>query len=176
MRAFWLLCLLILMGTPAHAVDGFDAPGSDYTSFEAASAFVCRNTCGGDSRCQAWTWVKPGFQGPAARCYLKSRVPRLVKNNCCNSGSGQNIRKTDLKAEDRTDRPGSDINNFTVRGWKSCEAACAGEAQCAAWSYVRPGIQGPQARCWLKSRVPNPVVNSGVISGVKWRPRSQRID
>jgi PAN domain-containing protein len=176
MRAFLLRCMLILVSTPAYAVDGFDAPGGDYTNFEAASAFVCRNTCGGDSRCQAWTWVKPGFQGPAARCYLKSRVPRLVKNNCCNSGSGANIRKRDLTAEDRTDRPGFDINNFTVRHWKSCEAACAGEAQCGAWSYARPGIHGPQARCWLKSRVPNPVANPGVISGVKWRPRSQRID
>jgi hypothetical protein len=63
-----------------------------------------------------------------------------------------------------------------VRGWKECEAACAGAAQCGAWSYVRPGVQGPQARCWIKSRAPNPVVNASVISGVKWRPRSVRID
>jgi hypothetical protein len=176
MRALLLRCMLILIGTPAFAVDGFDLPGSDYTNFPAASFHVCRNSCGGDSRCQAWSWVKPGFQGPAARCYLKNRVPQLVRNNCCNSGSGANIRRQDLTAEDKTDRPGSDINNFTVRQWKECESACAGESQCAAWSYVRPGIQGPQARCWIKSGVPNPVVNSGAISGVKWRPRSVRID
>jgi hypothetical protein len=176
MRAYLLPMLLILFATPAQAVDGFDAPGGDYTNFEAASWFVCRNSCGGDSRCQAWTCVRPGVQGPSGRCWLKSRVPALVKNPCCNSGSGANIRKADLKAEDKTDRPGFDINNFTVRGWKACEAACASEGQCAAWSYVRPGVQGPQARCWIKSRAPNPVVNANVISGVKWRPRSQRID
>ena len=176
MRAFLFGCLLILMGAPAYAVDGFDLPGSDYSGFDAASWFVCRNTCGGDSRCQAWTWVKPGFQGPRGRCYLKSRVPTLVRNNCCNSGSAENIRKIDLKAEDKTDRPGFDINNFTVRGWQNCESACAGEAQCVAWSYARAGIQGPEARCWLKSRAPNPVVNAGIISGVKLQRRSQRID
>jgi hypothetical protein len=176
MRSSWLLFILVLFATPAGAVDGFDQPGGDYTNFEAASWFVCRNSCGGDSRCQAWTWVKPGIQGPAARCWLKDRTPPLVRNACCNSGSGANIRKADLKAEDKTDRPGFDINNFTVRGWQECERACAGESQCGGWSYARAGVQGPQGRCWIKSRAPNPVVNPGIVSGVKWKPRSVRID
>jgi PAN domain len=154
----------------------FDQPGGDYTNFEAASWFVCRNSCGGDSRCRAWTWVKPDIQGPAGRCWLKDRTPPLVRNACCNSGSGANIRKADLKAEDKTDRPGFDINNFTVRGWQECERACAGESQCGGWSYARAGVQGPQGRCWIKSRAPNPVVNPGIVSGVKWKPRSVRID
>ncbi|MFL5167977.1 MAG: PAN domain-containing protein [Microvirga sp.] len=176
MRSSWLLFILVLFATPAGAVDGFDQPGGDYTNFEAASWFVCRNSCGGDSRCQAWTWVKPGIQGPAARCWLKDRTPPLVRNACCNSGSGANIRKADLKAEDKTDRPGFDLNNFTVRGWQECERACAGESQCGGWSYARAGVQGPQGRCWIKSRAPNPVVNPGIVSGVKWKPRSVRID
>src|SRR5215207_5253837 len=142
MRSSWLLFILVLFATPAQAVDGFDAPGGDYTNFEAASWFVCRNSCGGDSRCQAWTWVRPGVQGPSGRCWLKSRVPALVKNPCCNSGSGANIRKADLKAEDKTDRPGFDINNFTVRGWKACEAACAGEGNAPPGAMSAPACRG----------------------------------
>ena len=132
MRSSWLLFILVLFATPAGAVDGFDQPGGDYTNFEAASWFVCRNSCGGDSRCQAWTWVKPGIQGPAARCWLKDRTPPLVRNACCNSGSGANIRKADLKAEDKTDRPGFDINNFTVRGWQDASAPAPARASAAA--------------------------------------------
>ena len=142
MRGSWLLFILVLFAAPAAAVDGFDQPGGDYTNFEAASWFVCRNSCGGDSRCRAWTWVKPDIQGPAGRCWLKDRTPPLVRNACCNSGSGANIRKADLKAEDKTDRPGFDINNFTVRGWQECERACAGESQCGGWSYARAGVPG----------------------------------
>lgn len=135
----------------AHAVDGFDLPGFDYVSFNASSAFVCRNTCGGDSRCQAWTWVKPGVQGPAGRCWLKHRVPTLVRNSCCNSGSRENISKRDLRAEDRTDRPGSDYKNFETDSWKTCEIACAEDRTCSAWTYARRGYQGPTGRCWLKA-------------------------
>ena len=115
--------------------------------------------------------------GLERRTLLKiEQIPPLVRNACCNSGSGANIRKADLKAEDKTDRPGFDINNFTVRGWQECERACAGESQCGGWSYARAGVQGPQGRCWIKSRAPNPVVNPGIVSGVKWKPRSVRFD
>ena len=167
---------LTLLPLSAGAVDGFDQPGSDYDNFTASSAPVCRNSCAGDSRCQAWTWVKPGFQGPAARCWLKHRLPKLVKNSCCNSGSRENISKRDVKAEDRTDRPGLDYKNFDTDSWNTCESACANEQRCAAWAYGRPGYQGPRGHCWLKTRVPHPVENQKTISGVKFKPASVAID
>ena len=176
MRAHLFVAAVILLPLPVHAVDGFDLPGSDYANFSASSASVCRNTCGGDSRCQAWTWVKPGVQGPTGRCWLKHRLPALVKNNCCNSGSRENISKRDVRAEDRTDRPGSDYQNFVMDSWKICEAACADDRTCAAWTYARPGFQGPRGRCWLKAGVPHPVDNQNTVSGVKFRPASVPID
>lgn len=176
MRTCLLVVAVILPSLPVQAVDGFDLPGSDYANFNASSWFVCRNTCGGDSRCQAWTWVKPGIQGPTGRCWLKHRLPALVKNNCCNSGSRKNISTRDLKAEDRTNRPGSDYQNFDTDSWKTCEAACSSEQPCVAWTYVRRGVQGPSGRCWLKNRVPYPVDDGNTISGVKFRPASVRID
>lgn len=175
-RVYLLSAAVTLLPLAVYAVDGFDLPGSDYVNFNASSAFVCRNTCGGDSRCQAWTWVKPGIQGPTGRCWLKHRLPSLVKNNCCNSGSRANISKTDLRAEDRTDRPGSDYRNFVTDSWKTCEATCTGDGKCAAWTYARAGFQGPRGRCWLKVGVPHPVDNQNTVSGVKFRPASVPID
>jgi PAN domain len=176
MRTCLISAALLLSCFPAHAVDGFNLPGSDYANFNAESAFVCRNTCGGDSRCQAWTWVKPGIQGASGHCWLKHRVPTLVKDNCCNSGSRANISARDLKAEDRTNRPGFDYKNFDTDSWSACESACKGEDQCAAWSYARPGAQRPRGHCWLKVRVPPPVADAGAVSGVKFKPPSVRID
>jgi hypothetical protein len=170
---------VMLFSLPVYAgvgVDGFDTPGFDYDNFSASSAFVCRNTCGGDSRCQAWTWVKPGIQEQSGHCWLKDRQPDIVKNSCCVSGPRKFIEKVDLKAEDRIDRPGLDYQNFVTDSWRNCEATCAGDQTCAAWTYARAGFQGPRGRCWLKSSVPRPVDNQNTVSGVKFRPASVRID
>lgn len=70
--------------------------------------------------------------------------------------------------EINTDRPGLDYRSFDIGETNPgpCERACAGETQCRAWTYVRPGIQGPNARCWLKSAVPQAYTNDCCISGV----------
>jgi hypothetical protein len=175
-RAYLCFAGMLLCSLPGLAVDGFNLPGSDYANFNADSQYVCRNACGGDSRCQAWTWVKPGIQGPSGRCWLKHRVPTLVKDGCCNSGSAKNISQRDMKAEDCTNRPGSDYNNFTADSWSACETACAADQRCASWTYVRRGVQGPRGRCWLKVGVPRPAPDANTVSGVKYRPRSVRID
>jgi hypothetical protein len=66
------------------------------------------------------------------------------------------------------DRPGRDYRNFDLPANDPalCQNACFGEAQCKAFTFVRPGIQGPSARCWLKNQVPNPVNNACCVSGV----------
>jgi len=67
---------LMMLHWSAFGVDGINLPGPDYDSFDAPSATVCCNTCGGEGRCQAYTWVKPGIQGPNGRCWLRRRSPR----------------------------------------------------------------------------------------------------
>lgn len=176
MRAVIAAIALTMFSWSAYAVDGTNLPGRDYANFEAPSAFVCRNTCGGESRCQAYTWVKPGIQGRSGRCWLKDAEPAIVKDACCNSAPRRFISKRDLRAEDKIDRPGLDYKNFNTSSWTICEAACAEEAICASWTYVRAGVQGPTGRCWLKNRVAHPVPNAGAVSGVKFRPASVRID
>jgi hypothetical protein len=66
------------------------------------------------------------------------------------------------------DRPGSDYKNFALDGGpEQCQQACTSDANCRAFTWVRPGLQGPQAQCWLKSGVPVSVANGNCVSGVK---------
>jgi hypothetical protein len=176
MRAHIAAIVATLVSWPAFAVDGVNLPGRDYASFDAPSAFVCRNSCGGESRCQAYTWVKPGIQGPSGRCWLKHTEPAIVMDGCCDSGPRRFISKTDLRAEDKVNRPGLDYKNFETNSWQTCEAACGEEGICASWTYVRRGVQGPTGRCWLKNRVARPVPDANTVSGVKFTPASVTID
>jgi hypothetical protein len=151
-------------------------PGQDYTNFDAFSIPICRDSCGGDLKCQAFTWVRPGIQGPDGRCWLKSGVPPQRRNTCCFSEPATAIHLRDLQPESKTDRPGSDFSNFNAGNVQDCESACAGDRACSSWTYVRPGVQGAAARCWLKNAVALPVPNPDTVSGVKFRPRPVAID
>jgi hypothetical protein len=37
--------------------------------------------------------------------------------------------------------------------------------RCKAWTWVRKGVQGPAAHCWLKDSVPPPVPDKNCWSG-----------
>jgi hypothetical protein len=169
--------LTLLLG-PALAADGVDMPGSDYAHFPAPTAGTCRATCGGESRCQAYTWVKPGIQGPSGQCWLKDKVPVSVRSNCCESSARGLITRRDLLDEDLVDRPGFTHKGFPAPDWQACETACIRDGICKSWSWTRPGAQGPRsaAQCALKNAVGRPVLNNNTISGVKYAPASVRID
>jgi hypothetical protein len=65
-----------------------DRRGGDYTNYDLpGSRFEsCRDACANDSRCRAYTYVKP-WQGTSAHCWLKSSVPEPASGlTCCISG------------------------------------------------------------------------------------------
>jgi hypothetical protein len=66
-----------------------DRPGQDYYAFDlrAANPETCRAACERDTRCRAFTYVKPGVQGRYARCYLKKAAPTKRADRCCVSGA-----------------------------------------------------------------------------------------
>lgn len=161
MRVLLYATLMLMVCLPAFAVDNFNLPGSDYANYGGGSALLCRHTCAADARCQAWTWVKP-----TAHCWLKFRVPPLVRDPCCESGQGSNSEGSGLRAENNVNRPGADYRRLASPSWEACESSCAGERRCSAWSWVRSDGQ-----CWLKSGGPFPVGDNNVISGVKYMPR-----
>ncbi|MEP6742432.1 MAG: PAN domain-containing protein [bacterium] len=73
------------------AEQGVDRPGGDYRSFDLpkANPELCRSSCAEDLNCKAYTYVKPGIQAAAARCWLKSSVPAATPSGCCVSGIKQ---------------------------------------------------------------------------------------
>jgi hypothetical protein len=70
--------------------------------------------------------------------------------------------------ETNIDRPGMDYKNFNLSlpDPKLCQSFCQMDTACKAWTYVKPGVQGQSARCWLKSGVPAPRQNTCCVSGV----------
>jgi hypothetical protein len=82
---------------------------------------------------------------------------------------GTSAERIEAGMENNTDRPGSDIHRMTLQQADPaiCQARCAKLSRCKAWTYVRPGAQGPQAICYLKDAVPQAVANNCCISGVK---------
>jgi hypothetical protein len=71
-----------------------------------------------------------------------------------------------------TDRFGGDYTVLTTKAdhIELCEEACRGDSKCLAWTYVKPGVQGPQANCWLKGFVPPKAVATCCVSGTKINP------
>ena len=74
--------------------------------------------------------------------------------------------------EQATDRPGQDYRSFDLSSPDPalCQGACASEARCKAWTYVKPGVQGATARCWLKDTAPPATRNDCCVSGVQTAP------
>jgi PAN domain len=68
---------------------GFDRFGGDYRHFDTAmdaNGKSCQLACEAEGGCRAWTYVRPGYIGTAAVCYLKNRITRPVRKPCCISG------------------------------------------------------------------------------------------
>lgn len=89
------------------------------------------------------------------------------------AGSGPAL--ADYVIQQNTDYPGNDIGSFTVPGparntYPACMSACDASPECRAWTYVKPGVQGRDAVCWLKSTAGPPVASDCCISGVKVPP------
>jgi PAN domain len=99
MRTMSLLALVVLaiasaLPQPAAAQSRFftverniDRPGRDIMpGAPSPDAAACSFTCQLSNQCRAFTFVRPGIQGPFGMCWLKNAVPRAVRNTCCTSG------------------------------------------------------------------------------------------
>ncbi len=148
-----------------------DRPGQDFfdTDLDQADPALCAAACQRDPHCKAWTFVKPGVQGEKARCWLKNAVPPPNPDDCCISGLKRPSAGSASGIERNTNRPGGDFRDFDLAKADpaACKAACDRDEQCSSWTYVKPGHQGPKARCWLKDSVIDPVPDECCDSGVK---------
>jgi hypothetical protein len=66
-----------------------DRTGGDYKNLDVTTdpaGAPCEAACKGEDRCRAWTYVRPGYLGASARCFLKEKLTRPRHKPCCVSG------------------------------------------------------------------------------------------
>lgn len=130
--------------------------GDDYAVQSAPSARACAQMCAKSSKCLGFT-----FLGSGNYCWLKDRVPGAFPQPDYLSGVRRGL-------EANTDRPGGDYRSFraATNSPYECQAACADDAPCQAWTFVPAGT-GAHAVCSLKYEVPAAVPSTGIVSGIR---------
>jgi hypothetical protein len=79
-------------------------------------------------------------------------------------------RPPQMTVEKNTDRWGSDYRRIEMDKPQAnvCRKTCQDEAQCKAYTYVKPGVQHPtKAICYLKHSKPPKTTNNCCESGEK---------
>ncbi len=118
-----LLFSIILSSSPRFAQTmelDIDRPGMDYKSFDLASPDpnLCERACKEDPQnCKAWTYVKPGIQGPKARCWLKSGVPPAVKNTSFKRNPRRNSVPGCMSLKHKLGFDQQRVDSLLDRGW-----------------------------------------------------------
>jgi len=79
---------MVTPSKPRFDMSDMDRPGNNYRNFDLPhpNPDLCLEACQKESRCKAFTYVKPGVQGRSARCWLKDAVPPGKPSDCCISG------------------------------------------------------------------------------------------
>ncbi|MES2504595.1 MAG: PAN domain-containing protein [Myxococcota bacterium] len=160
---FITLCPSLLSASGTSAEANVDRPGADYANFDVPPDYVfCQAACEQDDRCQAYTYVKPGFQGTNAKCWLKSAGPNRLSSEGCISGVKESTRELGWN------RAGNSYYKFDMK-WNStlddCRDYCKADIRCMTYTYMHPHYEGPTARCYLKNRYSRPVMNAACDSG-----------
>jgi hypothetical protein len=114
---------------------------------------------------------RPLICGPNGRCRAQCRTSRDCGGGwVCLSGTcaDPRMRPAQAVSEWNTNRPGNDYADISVGSMDdhSCREACEADSRCAAYTYVRAGIQGLTAHCWLKDAHSPPVPDNCCISGI----------
>jgi hypothetical protein len=69
-----------------------------------------------------------------------------------------------------TDLFGGDYQGLDIVSPDACQAECKRDTRCRAWTFVKVGAQGPQARCYLKDHIPAAKPNPCCISSSLKQP------
>src|SRR5579862_7250412 len=163
------------------ALAGVELEGGTYRYFSDATIEGCQTACRGDNQCTAWDYVRPGIFATDARCFLKNKMAMEVQSPCCVAGYERQIGASPTApatpapmAASKPVMPNTDLRGSSYRSFELssadatlCQNTCKAESQCLAWTYVHPGVQGVNARCWLKNLIPPPSANNCCTSGIE---------
>ena len=138
-----------------------------YANYCCANYRVFRDWTSGKFSVVVGLYGNPGQnlqqEGGPSCCEDAAAKAGLPASFCGGGGGGG------LSTENNVDRHGQDYRNFDLPrpGPELCRDACANDPICKAYTYVKPSVQGPSARCWLKSSVPPGTPSSCCVSGAK---------
>jgi hypothetical protein len=97
-----------------------------------------------------------------------SPSPRLPPNVIAKAGAPET-----MTLQPGADLPGGDYRTVAgVLSPEGCEAECAADARCRAFTFARPETRGQPGRCFLKSSVPAARPDRRFVAGTKV-PRGQ---
>jgi PKD repeat protein len=108
-------------------------------------------------------WTKTAYLFPCTTdFYVHKKGQPLTVTAPAGTSMGEGQVSTDLLG-----------NNYrtqvlTRANPKDCSDWCLIESQCRAATYVKPGVQGSNAMCWLKTSVPASSSNTNTISFIKY--------
>ena len=142
-------------------------PPSQKPSVNEREAFAAAKEIGTDAAWDAFlTRFSEGFYADMARA-AREKLARGTESDsippsvepATPSPLGGEVFEADMELN--TDRPGYDYRNFdlTTPDPRLCKAQCEAEAPCLSWTYVVPGVQAANVRCWLKKAVPRTLAN-----------------
>ena len=135
-----------------------DHPGGDLEARTIKYPHDCAEACARDARCLAYT------HGPASgTCWLKRGV---TGTTAATGGATSGLRRG---LEVGFDRPGATYRDVTIFSETPnlCQAECARDPVCRAWSF-EPAPDGLiTATCHLKDAVPTRAAAPGRVSGVR---------
>jgi hypothetical protein len=145
----------------------------------AADPTVCQAACRAETRCVVWTYTQPKGPDQPARCGLKAVIPEQTPDACCTSAI-ERVPDPELREPPIVPAGVSDaVRGIELQGgtyhyfggadatMQACQAACQADGQCLAWNYVRPGIYGSDARCFLKNMASLQVNSPCCVAGFK---------
>ncbi|GMH33286.1 hypothetical protein BSKO_01120 [Bryopsis sp. KO-2023] len=119
--------------------------------------------------CAVWTRVAKSSGGSqAGECWLREHVPKGKKADGLNSG-----RNACSILSPGTDFPSEDghVNQGVVditKNNEECCKLCNADTRCEAWTRIKSDTEyNREGECWLRSYVPNGVLNDNTDSGRK---------
>jgi hypothetical protein len=146
---------------PGGYIDAFS-----YTNGLSTDRNGCAVACMKDGTCRAYTFY-PSGSGPVGTCLLMD-VTGPWKSESGLFGPVSGIKRGLWQ---NSDRWGGDYARLylSTAAPEACQAACANDSACKAFTYVPPWWYGNNdtAQCLLKSSVGPLVAGTGLVSGVK---------
>ena len=163
------------------AAEGFDGTANDYAlSLRAEGRWLVCMDAGFTTRCREVSG-DVGNLGEDGGSISSVRYigPQVAVSGRATPRSGSAQGSADASADEppmfNTDLFGSDLREIVYdrpgSDWKTCKAACDGDRQCKAWTYVIPG-RTEHGECFLKDAVPEASESECCVSGVKRRSGS----